>query len=218
MSVFRRITATLSAQVDRLVGEIENHDAIVESGIRENRRALAKAKVRLARIHEEGERMHRRLDGLVRDVGIWRGRAAAGEDEERAIECLRRSKSAASQAETLERSLAGHLEVEQRLTREVESVRARVEAMEHRRSLMRSREATADAAARIRESETGTTLDLDETFERWEIRVTEAELDGGSASPIDGFESGFIAEEERSALRRELAELKRAGEGRHEDR
>lgn len=218
MSVFRRITTTLSAQVDRLVGEIENHDAIVETGIRENRRALAKAKVRLARMHEDGERMRRRLDGLRRDAEAWRRRALANEDEERAIECLRRAKAAAAQAESLGRSHCAHQEVEQRLTREVDAVRRRVDGLEHRRSLMRSREATADAASRIRETESGSALDLDDTFERWEIRVTEAELQSGEAAPLDAFESELIAGEERSALRAELAELKGAREVRHEER
>lgn len=218
MSVFRRITATLSAQVDRLVGEIENHDAIVESGIRENRRALAKAKVRLARMHGDGERLRRRRDDLRRDADSWQERAVSSESEDRAIECLRRAKAAAAQAESIRRTLAGHLDLEQRLSREVASVRARVEGLEHRRTLMRSREATADAASRIRESESGSVLDLDETFERWEIRVTEAELDSGAESEVDSFESGFVAEEARASLQSELAELRRAREARHEDR
>ena len=48
MSFFRRVTLAVSTQLDRMVGEIENHDAVVEAGIRESRRLYARARVRHA--------------------------------------------------------------------------------------------------------------------------------------------------------------------------
>ena len=61
MSVFKRLSATLFSHVDRAVSEIENHDAIIEAAIRDQQRALAKAKVRLNRLRAEGRKLEKRL-------------------------------------------------------------------------------------------------------------------------------------------------------------
>lgn len=218
MSFFRRITLAVSTQLDRMVGEIENHDAVVEAGIRESRRLYAKARVRHARMQHDGERLRRKLDGLHTDEQAWRERAlscpATPEGEEKALMCLSRAKRAAAQAESLSETYRHHVEVESHLGREIDALRQRVETLEHKRQVMRSREATAEAASRIRETDTGALLDLDETFERWEVRLTEAELGSDSLCDSDPFAAEFVAAEERAALREELADLKRDRDGR----
>jgi phage shock protein A len=217
MSLFKRITATLSTSVDRLVGELENHDAVIEAGISDTRQAYAKAKVRHTRMSQEGERLRRKLDALRRDAANWRERALGCDDEETALACLGRSKTAAAQAESLEQTLAHHVDLETRLLREIEAVRQRIEDLEHKRQLMRSREATAEATTRIRRMDQRPHLDLDDAFERWEVKVTEAELTTGTPPTQDPLEAQFAAGEERAALQAELAALRRDRENRHED-
>jgi len=217
MSFFKRVTLAVSTGIERMVGEIENHDAVVEAGIRESRRLYAKAKVRHARMQEDGLRLRRRLDGLRADEKAWRERAlscpATPEGEEKAIACLSRAKRSAEQAESLTDTVRRHLEVEARLGHEIEGLRQRVESMENRRQIMRSREATASAASRIRETDTGGLIDLDDTFERWEIRVTESELTTDTLSDTDPLESEFVAAESRAALKAELEALRRDRDG-----
>lgn len=209
MALLKRLTATLSARVDRLVGEIENHDAVAEVGIRDQRRAYAKAKVRLARMREEGERLRRRATEAAATAAAWRGRAIAAADEGQALECLRRHKRSALQAQGLAETLRQHIEVETRLTGELEAVRDRVLALEHRRHLLRSREAAADAAAQVRAAEGGAPLDLEDAFERWEASVVEAELDTVAPSDSDPIAEPFLVAEERAELRAELAAIRR---------
>lgn len=208
MPLIQRLTLAVSSSVERLVGEIENHDAVVEAGVRESRRLYARAAVRHTRLRAAGERLCARRDGLRRDAVTWRERARTTADEEQALECLRRAKQAAEQAQSVDQAYARHVALEQRLADEIARLRQRVAELEHRRQLMRSRQATADAATRIRDTEGGTSLDLDEVFERWEVKVTEAEIESDAAPPVDTFAAGFTAEEERAALRAELAALK----------
>jgi phage shock protein A len=217
MSLLKRITATLSTRVDRLVGELEDHDAVAAAGIAETRRAYATARVRHARMSQEGERLRRRLDALHRDTTAWRERALACADEETALACLSRSNATAAQARSLEQTLAQHQELETRLFREIEAVRQRIGDLEHRRQLMRSREATAEAGIRLRQLDDQGNPDLEDTFERWEIRVTEAELSGGTLASQDLLETRFATGEERATLQAELAALKRDRENRHDN-
>jgi phage shock protein A len=217
MSLFKRITATLTTRVGNLVNELQNHDAVVESGIAEMRQAYAKAKVRFTRMTAEGERLRRKLEEQRRDATAWRERALACKDEEKALECLRRDRLASGQATSLEGMLERHREFEGRLSREIEAVCAHIGELEHKRHQMRSREATADAAWSIQRMEEGRSLDLEDIFERWEMRVTEAELTTDTLPTRDPLEAEFIAEEERASLAEELDELERARESRHED-
>lgn len=223
MSIFKRLTATLSAQVDQLVGEIENHDAVIEAGIHEARRAYATAKVRLARLQADGEGLRERCDGLRAQADTWRRRAAGCAQETRGLECLRRAKRADAEADALTRTLAQHDTTTARLTTDVDGLRRRVEALEHRRRLLRSRAAGADAAAQLADLDASPALDLDDTFERWEIRIAEQEV---RATPVvgsdDSFAAAFDADEADAALRAELAALKgaadnHAGQGREDD-
>jgi phage shock protein A len=77
MSLFKRITATLTTRVNHLVGELENLDAVVACGLAEMRQAYAKAKVRHDRMSSEGERLRRKLEGLQEDMAAWRERAVS---------------------------------------------------------------------------------------------------------------------------------------------
>ncbi len=208
VAFLKRITTSLSARVDRLVGELENHDAVVEAGIRERRRAYARASVRLMRLRQHGERLRSRIAELDAASSAWRDRAVNSAQEDTALECLRRHKQAGEQAQSLKATLRHHVETETQLAREVESLRQRLLTLEHRRHMLRSREATAEAAAQVRVAAAGVEPDLDETFERWEMHVVEAELDGDSTPQRDPFESAFVADEERAGLSAELAALK----------
>lgn len=209
MSIFKRLTATLSAQVDQLVGEIENHDAVVAAGIRDARRAYATARVRLARLMRDGERLRERLAALRAERDTWRGRAAGCDDEQRGLDCLRRARRAAAEADALADTLTRHEATTRRLAADVDGLRRHIEDLEHRRRLMRSRCASADAAARLAALDGAPSLDLDDTFERWEIRITESEVTADAGSDADGLAAAFDADEEETALRAELADLKR---------
>jgi phage shock protein A len=217
MSLFKRITATLTTRVNHLVGELENLDAVVACGLAEMRQAYAKAKVRHDRMSSEGERLRRKLEGLQEDMAAWRERAVSCADEDRALECLRRGRAAATQATSLEQTLERHRELRSRLAREIETIRNHIQELEQKRHQMRSREATADAASSIQRMEEGSCLDMDEVFERWEMRVSEAELTTDALPTRDPMEADFVAEEERASLAAELDDLRRVRENGHEN-
>lgn len=222
MSVLKRLYSSFTAQVDRLVSDIENHDAVVEAGVRNARQAYAKAKVRHARLVQEGERLHRKLSELRESENRWQQRALsiAGEDESKALECLRRRRVCAEQAELLKQALEQHEGLETGLTRKLEAAAQRVDNLSHQRQIMRSREATAEAASSLAGLDETPATELEDIFERWEVRITEAELAAGQQESCDTFDAAFDADEEQQDLLDELAALKRLKremEANHED-
>ena len=44
MSLFRRITTTVTSSVDKAVSKVENHDAIINAALRDTQQAAARAR------------------------------------------------------------------------------------------------------------------------------------------------------------------------------
>ena len=62
MHAFRRWTAGLVSRVDWMVSQVENHEALAESAIRDVQRAAARARVQLGRVRQDGSTLRRRRD------------------------------------------------------------------------------------------------------------------------------------------------------------
>jgi phage shock protein A len=211
MNRLRLWTSSLLSRVDWMVTQVENHEALAESAIREVRQAGARAKVQLGRVRQDGERLRDSLAAQVEAEQRWRERArrTAAHDEARALECLRRSRAAARRATELERRVDEHDRVEQQLVQDVSAIGERLGRLEEQRNLLRTRQSRAEALSHVRAAEPG--LETGDLFDRWETRVLEREFE--SACPTeatlqdDAFETEFDEVEEAESLREELSEL-----------
>ncbi len=211
MSIVKRLSTTVFSRVDQLVRDIENHDAIVEASIKDVRRASAQAKVRLARVQADGRRLRERLENLRAGEHKWteRARRSAEGDRDTALECVRRRRECEQQAARLESSIAEHEAMELRLADQVAQLERRVGEISEQRHLMRTRQSTAEAMRALRTMDCSD-IDVDDTFERWNVSITEAELETGSADtmvPVDRLEKRFLDDETRAELESELDAL-----------
>lgn len=209
MGLFNRITATVVSSVDRAVTRVENHDAVVEALAKDTRQAGARAQVRLARVRQDGEKLRRKLAELKKAKKSWtdRARKVAGDDEAMALQCVQRRQNCINQIGKLEDSLRRHVELEDQVTANLEKIQARLEEITQQRNMMRSRQSAAEALRVINQIEGTATSEVEETFDRWEILVTESEYAAGSFSQVDRLESTFIEQEDEEGLRSELALL-----------
>ena len=57
MRRWKRWTTALVSRIDHVAAQVENHEALAESVIGDVRRAAARAKVQLARVCKDGERL-----------------------------------------------------------------------------------------------------------------------------------------------------------------
>jgi len=218
MSFVRRLTATVTTQVERWVGALENHEAIVAVALRDHRQALAAAQVRHEQLRQEGERLRAAHEHARQAAANWRQRALESADEATALECLRRARGDDEQCTHLAATLSRHDAVATQLARTIEDARQRLVELNHRRLALRGRASGAAASARIHET-TEARWDLDETFARWEIQVGAAELacDATAAGGRDAFAQEFADREEQAALKAELERLQRQAREAHHD-
>jgi phage shock protein A len=212
MQSIRLWTAALVSRVDGMVSRIENHEALAQSAIREVRQAAARASVQLRRVRRDGERQRQRLDELREAQATWRDRARrkADEDETTALECLRRSQQAARRAAALQARLRDHERIERQLARDVTAVEERLVRLDEQRHVLVTRQSRAEAMSALRDTSAPVHTDLDDLFDRWEVRIAESELAGGCAEDVDPLEGELDREEEQEELRTELEALRRS--------
>ena len=209
MSLIRRLSTSITSTVDRAVSKVENHDAIINAALRDTQQAAARSRVRLERVRKDGQGLRTKRGNLEIAVTRWteRAKAVAAEDEAKALECLRRKKECELQLRNLAESIAKHDELESRIAEQVKKIEARIGEVSQQRNMMRSRQSVADAMRTIHDIEGVSYGDIEDTFDRWEINLGEAEVLTGSVSVGDPLETAFIAEEEADELRAELSVL-----------
>ncbi len=206
MGLLQRVTATLVTSVDKVVSQVENHDAIIEANINNGRRTAAAAKVRLARVRKEIEHHTSKRCELEASAKRWatRAKAVAVEDEGKAMACLRRRRACAEDIARLDTVIARERQVEEKVGATVAQIERRLAEITAQRNMMRSRHSAAEALRVISKAEGSAGADIEETFDRWEMSITEAEFDVGEDVSPDALESEFEKAEDAESLRAEL--------------
>lgn len=220
MGIINRITTTLTASVDKAVSQVENHDAVIEVSIKDCRAALAKAQVRYSRVKKDREKLQTKLKELQEMELTWENRAksVAAEDEKTALDCLHRKNVCKQRISTTQQSLVQHEELEQKVSASITKIEQRLSKITQQRNMMRSRHSAADALRTINSIEGSTGTDVDDTFERWEMLISEAEYEvGQELEPIDQLDKTFCEKEDEAALRAELAELMETKEDKQDE-
>ena len=220
MSIFKRLSATIVSRVDQLVTEIEDHDAVVESVIKTARQAVAKSKVRLAQMKSEGGRLRCKLAEVKQVEKKWgdRAREVASQDEDKAIQCLRQRQNCQRQSEELNCAIEKHQALEERLVRDVQAAESRVMEITQQRKLMRTRQSAAEALNVMNTVDENMLSEVSAAFERWEINITEEEMEAGTYVMDDTLvlEQEFIDAEEKTSLLLELHEMLASKEANNE--
>jgi len=185
MSIFKRLSATVHATVDRTVASIENHDAIIQATLADSRKAVATAKIRLARVETDGKSQAEQIETLKKRIEIWTVRAkdTGATDREKALACLQQRANDQAALEQAEATLNRHREMKERMRDKLKSLEQRVSPG----------------------------MNIDETFDRWEISIRERELRNEYSLDLDetpsSLDDEFKASESDTALNMELDAL-----------
>ncbi len=207
MSRIQRWKLSMTSWVDGVLSQIENHEGAVNAAIGRVRQATARARVQLRRVERDQQRLRESLAREQRAADRWRTRAVDAQDEEAAIECLRRHQASERRVEVLGTRLAEHERSQDELREGIGILNGRLAELNERKHVMCTRQSRAEAAHGM--AFAGEPMaDLEDLFDRWETRVGEIELASELAEPIDAFESHFEQVEEVAELRTELEAIR----------
>lgn len=208
MNRIRRWKISMTSWVDGVLAQIENHESTVSSAIGRVRQSAARARVQLKRVEHDQRTLRDTLLKEEEAVQLWRHRAKQAEEQEQALECLRRHKASERRVFGLRQRLEEHERSHKELSEGIRMLNARLGELNERKNLMRTRQSRAEAVHGMAHT-TGPIGDLEDVFERWESRVGEIEIASECEPPFDAFEADFEATEENAALLIELEALRR---------
>lgn len=219
MKLFSRFSATVLAGIDKTVSHIENHDAVIEASLKETQRAAARARVRLQRVTRDGESLLSRQKLLKQKIEHWTTRAKDSHETDRslALQCVARRNHCIAEEEALQTVLSQHAKMQDKLTQTIIGIEKRAMEMSQQRNQMRSRESTAEALRIISRVDGIDTGGVDDTFERWDLSISETEISAGvpfEQCSTDVLDDQFTALEVESGLEAELEALIASGPNR----
>lgn len=207
MNRMKRWTMSVTSWVDGVLAQIENHEANADAAIVRVRKSTARARVQLRRVERDQTKLKDNLAAEDEASSAWLRRVKATKDEDAALECLRRAKTAERRCARLRERLGEHERTHKELSDGIGQLNDRLSELVERRNLMRTRQSRAEA---MHGMATATTPigDLEDLFERWETRVTEVEIASDAADYVDTFEAEFESAEQTAALLEELREMR----------
>ena len=209
MSMFKRIFTSVSASVDQLVGEIENHDALIAAAIREQRKKLAAAKVQLRHLQDREQRAAHDIAALQAKCQQWQHRAVkvATDDESRALACLQQRQQLIARIDRLEGYRNQYLQTGRKMTADIARCEDELRNLQQKHELFRARQSSSDASCVLDSLSDIVSTDISASFERWDASIIEKELMAPMEEEMDNLELTFADVENREALESELAEL-----------
>ncbi len=206
MNLFKRWTSSVYSSFDWMISQVENHEALVTSALREMKQAGGKANAQLKQIQRDGAAMRSRLAELEQAETSWKERAlkAHESDRERALECLQRKKAVENERKALSEQLQDHEKFEKQLTADLKVIEQRIAELKRKKHTLCARQHRSDALRASAPEEIGLIAEIDDIFERWEIKLDQREE---FSFAKDSFEEEFVAEESREALNAELDQI-----------
>lgn len=207
MRIFKRLNATIQSNFNAFLDQIENHEALITEAMHEVKTASAQASARLARLREDEDKLAARLTELNKDAAQWKERAvqAGAHDEPRALECVRRMVRATTEKASTETQLAKARELRVRLCDDLRGIQTKLDELQRKKHALATRQFRAEAMQAIQSDGTNALDEITGIFDRWETRVTEAEVYvAGPALLTDDFDLGYRQQEDQDALRKTL--------------
>jgi len=207
MKAVRTMFTSISARFDCLVSQLENHEALATSTIRDFESTAAKAKLHHRKLKTEISRLGHELTQLEGEMSNWKARAkdVHSQDPEKALACVERYKRAETKAAMVRQRIKESEAIESEVAKDVDRIVAKLDDIRRRKLSLSCRESCATALDRIETSLTSdSALDV---FDRWEDRILESELRSGISPEIDRLEQEFSKEERRNDLAATLGDF-----------
>ncbi len=210
MKILRRWTQSVISSFDAAISQVENQEALVDSAIAGVAKALARAKVQAKRVAADDQKLCSRSDELRQKKDLWeeRARKAAEDDEPKALECLRRRNLVVRELKTLATYQKDHANTRRRIDNGIQALEQRLSHLKAQRNLFRTRESSAQALQAVQSNNFSSIDDLEDVFERWDIKISETELGCDTPGPdTDQLEQEFLSVEEELELKEQLKDL-----------
>jgi len=218
MKLIKRLSTSITATLDSAVGQLENHDAIVEANIKQTRQAVAKTRARINTLRQQHQAYQAQLKDAKEQYDIWTQRAAslANNDQEKALQCVARRNQCEADIGRLSYSEKQQADLVRDVTANLQTLQTKLDEMTQKHNLMRSRQTVADVNRAVAYANIDD--NLNDTFERWESAVLEHEFAVSDACSRDTLDLELTRAENEADLLAQLAMITQNTEQTNEEK
>jgi phage shock protein A len=206
----KRLLLSVWSRIDHSLGTLENHDAVAKAVITEIKQNRSKAVVRFRKLEDDHKKLEAQIESHKQNIDLWTQRAKeiADSNEQKALECLKRRRTLQAAYNKLEHQYQEQGGLIARIESDIRQIDAKVEELEQKRSVFRTRAASSAAYANIALLNDSFGQNVDDLFLAWDEKLSIHECQNQyNLNVEDPLLNEFSAREELISLKNELSEL-----------
>jgi len=212
MNSLKRIFVSLKGQIDHVADEFENHEALAGAAIQDLQAIASKTRLHLHRVSKMSEQYQKQLAEQQEQARLWSERAVKMrvEDEQKALQCVKRLRLAQQQMNLLEQQYQQSTAQEAKVRDDLNVISEQLLVLKNKKEILAARQ---NRVGIQREHQGDSMQDVQSVFERWEGAVVSTEYEIPDAIvDTDTFANEFEQEEDELALKMMLDELTEASQ------
>ena len=209
MNNLKRIFISLKSQIDNVADDFENHEALAGAAIQDLEAVGAKTSIHLQRVKNMSHQCEQELANLNKEAQRWSDRAVKvrNEDEQKALQCIKRLRITRQQIEQIEQHLISAKNQETKIQADLNAVQTQLLALKNKKELLSARQNSTLAKDIMEKNRGYKGTEAADIFQRWEETVSGVEFTHPETMEIDSFASAFEQEEDDIELKMMLDEL-----------
>lgn len=212
MNSLKRIFVSIKSQIDHVADEVENHEALASAAIHDLQEIARTTRLHLHRVSNMSAHYQQQSQTLQEQARLWSQRAikASREDEQKALQCVRRMRQAQQQSGVLEQQYQESTAQEAKIRADLNAIQEQLMKLKNKKEILAARQNRASIQDALSARQDSPVQDAHNIFERWEGAVVSEEFTVPESTGSDSFADQFEREEDELDLKKMLDELTRS--------
>jgi phage shock protein A len=210
MNSIKRLFVSIKSQVDQVADEFENHEALAGAAIQDLQAIGSKTRLHLHKVSKLSAQYQKQLEQQQELAKLWSERAikAREEDEQKALQCVKRLRQTQQQITLLEQQHMESTAQESKIRNDLNSISEQLQVLQNKKEILAARQNRASIQESLNDRRGNPVQEVNNIFERWEGTVVSSEFEVPDHDiDTDNFANEFEQEEDELTLKMMLDEL-----------
>ncbi len=214
MNSLKRIFISIKSQIDQVANDFENHEALAEAAIQDLQTMGSKTRLHLHRVSKMSAHYQKQLEQQQKLAQLWSERAlkARKEDEQKALQCVKRLRQTQQQITLLEQQYQESCKQESTIRDDLSRISEQLLVLKNKKEILAARQNRSNIQESLTTKEGNPMQEVNNIFERWEGSVVSSEFEAADLDldfEPDPLAHKFEQEEDEQALKNMLDELEK---------
>jgi phage shock protein A len=209
MNSIKRLFISVKTQIDGLVDDFENHEAVAGVAIQDLEDWRSQTRIHQHRLQKMIADFENQLTELASEAATWSERAVKVRetDEQKALECVKRRVRAQQQSKLIATQLQATQQQHAKLANDLAAIQSQLHTLSTQKAVFAARQNRIQLQSGLKSGRYNPVEQAQKIFNRWEEAITGAELTSPEPINADSFADSFAQEEDALELKMLLDEL-----------